>query len=108
MAAVSNKGLALQYASSNLRSDKKVVLAAVHNNAYSLNWVSDRLIKDKEVYLGALRQNPNASSQIPNSILLEWDVKSLPRSTREVVYMWFKQNEEDIFLLAKAKKHFSA
>ena len=81
-------------------------MAAVCNHAYSLHWVSDRLKKDKEVYLGALRQNPNVSRGIPNSILLEWDVKSLPRNTREVVYKWFKQNEEDIFLLAKAKKHF--
>ena len=51
MAAVCNNGLALQYASSSLRSDKKVAMAAVHNNAYSLTSVADRLIKDKDIFL---------------------------------------------------------
>jgi hypothetical protein len=56
LAAVSNEGMALQFASRQLQNDKEVVLAAVHQNGLSLRYADD-FCEDKEVVLAAVHQN---------------------------------------------------
>ena len=105
LAAVSNHGMALKCASAGLKDDKEVVMAAVSNTGSCLSFVSNRLIKDKDIYLEALRQDPESCNGCSNSVLFAWDIRSLQRESREAVYNWFKATEEDLFILAKAKKH---
>ena len=56
LAAVSQDGKALQYASDERRRDRKVVLAAVSQNGSALQCASDELKKDREVVLAAVSQ----------------------------------------------------
>ena len=50
-------GLALEYASEELRGDKEVVLEAVRQNGWLLEYASEELRGDREVVLEAVRQN---------------------------------------------------
>ena len=49
--AVSNNGIALEYASYWLRGDKEIALKAVKNNIYAVKYVLEELRGDKEVIL---------------------------------------------------------
>ena len=60
MAAIENIGYALQYASEELRSDSQFILAAVEKNGYALKYASDVLKADPEVVLAAVTQNGKA------------------------------------------------
>ena len=51
MAAVTQNGRALFYASSELRGDKEVVMAAVTQAGCALDYASDDLRGDKEVVM---------------------------------------------------------
>eukprot|EP00295_Goniomonas_pacifica_P006090 CAMPEP_0175835794 /NCGR_PEP_ID=MMETSP0107_2-20121207/16791_1 /TAXON_ID=195067 ORGANISM="Goniomonas pacifica, Strain CCMP1869" /NCGR_SAMPLE_ID=MMETSP0107_2 /ASSEMBLY_ACC=CAM_ASM_000203 /LENGTH=152 /DNA_ID=CAMNT_0017149129 /DNA_START=624 /DNA_END=1081 /DNA_ORIENTATION=+ len=57
LAAVAQKGRALQYASEELKGDREVVLAAVAQNGYALEYVSEELKGDREVGLAAVARN---------------------------------------------------
>ena len=57
MATVHQNGVALEYASEELRTDREVVLAAVHQNGVALEYASQELRTDREVVLAAVRQN---------------------------------------------------
>ena len=52
MAAVREYGLALKYASPELRADKEVVMEAVRQNGLALQYASPELKADKEAYKG--------------------------------------------------------
>ena len=54
---VREDGLALQYASKDLRGDKEVVLEAVRQNGRALQYASEDLRGDKEVVLEAVRED---------------------------------------------------
>jgi len=49
MAAVTQNGWALKYASDDLKADKEVVMAAVTQNGSTLDYASDSLKKDPEI-----------------------------------------------------------
>ena len=55
--SVKQNGLALKYASKELRDDKDVVLAAVRQNGQSIRVASARLKDDEDVAMAALEQN---------------------------------------------------
>ena len=56
LAAVKQYGRALEYASDRLKDDKEVVLAAIEKYGYASAWASERLNNDKEVVLAAVKQ----------------------------------------------------
>lgn len=46
---IENNGLALKYASNELKNDKKIVLLAIKNNGNALKYASEELQKDPEI-----------------------------------------------------------
>ena len=57
LAAVEQDGRALQYASAELRSDRKFVLAAVKQDGRALEYASAELRSDREIVLAAVEQD---------------------------------------------------
>lgn len=57
LAAVSKRGIALEFASDAVRSDKEVVLAAVENEGLALEFASEDLRMDIEAVFAAVRDN---------------------------------------------------
>ena len=57
LAAVTQNGYALEYAPTDLKADKEVVLAAVTQNGDALKYASTDLKADKEVVLAAVAQD---------------------------------------------------
>ena len=51
MAAVSNYGYALKYASDKLRGDYDVVFAAVKNNGLALQYANELLADNKDIVM---------------------------------------------------------
>lgn len=49
LAAVSNYGAALEYASDELKADKEVVIAAVTNDPYVLDFAAEEMRDDDDV-----------------------------------------------------------
>ena len=73
-------GLALEYASENLRSDPEVVLAAVNNYGSALHWASEELRSDHEVVLAAVNNDKDG----PPGVVLQYASAEL-RFDRQVV-----------------------
>ena len=65
LAAVQQDGLALQFASEDLRADREVVLAAVQQHGLALQYASAELRADREVVLAAVQQNGEALRLAP-------------------------------------------
>ncbi len=57
LAAVSQNGLALQYASEELQGDRNIVLAAVSQDGLALLFASEELQGDRNIVLAAVNQN---------------------------------------------------
>ena len=57
LAAVTNNGDSLYYASPELQADREVVLAAVTNNGYALKYASPELKADRVVVMAAVSQD---------------------------------------------------
>ena len=57
MAAVSQYGYYLAYASAELRADRDIVMAAVENNGWALQYASDALKADREVVMAVVTQD---------------------------------------------------
>jgi thiol-disulfide isomerase/thioredoxin len=60
MAAVQKNGLALQYASDEMKNDKDVVTAAVQQNGLALEFASEKLKNDTDVVTAAVQQDGRA------------------------------------------------
>ncbi len=60
LAAVTKDGMALQYASTELKNNKEVVLTAVKNDGRALKFAKTKLQNDKDVVLAAVKQNSYA------------------------------------------------
>ena len=60
LAAVSQNGLALKFAASELRGDPEIVMAAVRQDAHALEYAAGKFIYDNRVVLAAISQNPSA------------------------------------------------
>lgn len=58
--------------SSELQSDKKVVLAAVNQNGLALEFANDVFKSDKEVVKAALDQNDDAMRFVSKYLLNFW------------------------------------
>jgi hypothetical protein len=57
-----------QYASDELKNDRKVVLAAVIQNGYLYQYASDALKNDREVVLAAVNQNGHSLLHVSNEL----------------------------------------
>lgn len=60
LAAVTNYGLALQWASADLRADRPLALVAVKQNGLALKFCGDELRRDRKLALTAARSNVHA------------------------------------------------
>ena len=74
LAAVTEYGGALQYASEELQNDKEVVMAAVTQSGHSLQYSSEELKNDKEVVLAAVTRNGNGWMMHPKlyKTIMKW------------------------------------
>ena len=66
--AVEKWGLALQYASQELRDDSEVVLTAVSQDSEAFQFASNRLQMDAQIALVALSGASWASCSVPNAL----------------------------------------
>jgi hypothetical protein len=69
--AVKQYGLALKYASDELRGDREVVMAAVKQDGLALKYASDELRGDREVVLAAVWQDAYALSCASDEVIAE-------------------------------------
>ena len=60
LAAVTQNGYALQYASETLKNDREIVLAALTRNVRALNYASETLKDDRDIVLAAVTQDGRA------------------------------------------------
>ena len=79
---VQNNGLALKYASDELKNDREVVLKAVQQFGWALEFASDELKNDKEVVLEAVQEYGYALEYASNKL----------KNDREVVLIAVQQN----------------
>jgi hypothetical protein len=82
LAAVKKNGLALQYASKRLKSDKEIVLAAVQQDGFAIYYANEGLKNNKSVVLAAVKQN---------GLALQHACKDIS-SNIEIVFAAFQQN----------------
>ncbi|CAE7493075.1 unnamed protein product [Symbiodinium natans] len=68
------RGLALQYAPLELRSDWEVVMCAVSKSGTALMWASNELQADKEVVLKAVQENGGALEYAAQELRADRDV----------------------------------
>ena len=133
LVAVKSYCKSLRFASPRLKDDKEVVLAAIKKSKFSLSLASEKLRSDKEfisqlkfsdvdvfkcchssirkhkdIYLPALKKDPKLCRLFSENDLLTLDFSSLSKESREIIYRSYKRRskQKDIFLLAKAKRHF--
>lgn len=66
--SVASCGVALRWASSNLRKDRDVVLAAITNNGRALQWASSDLRKDNGLIFVALKTCPSAVKHFDHTL----------------------------------------
>ena len=60
MQAVSLNGKALQFATEELKGDRKIVMAAVSNNGFALLFATEELRGDRKIVMAAVSQNGRA------------------------------------------------
>jgi len=72
IAAVSKDGSTLQLAADHLRNDKDVVLAAVTNSALALEHAAEALKSDKEVVQAAFKHHSHLAIRCADSSLVTW------------------------------------
>ena len=75
LAAVTEKGCVLQYASEELCGDKQVVLAAVTENGCALEYASEELRGHKEIVLAAIENDVRAWVSVAFKTALRRDPK---------------------------------
>ncbi len=76
--AVSQNGIALQFASSLSRNERSIVKMAVEQNPESLPYASDSLRKDTEIITLAVRFNPSTSEFMHRNLAFDSELaKSL-------------------------------
>jgi len=69
LAAVTQNGRALKYASEELKGDREVVLLAVTQDGFMLYHASEELKRDREVVLAALAQHELALDFVSAELL---------------------------------------
>jgi hypothetical protein len=90
LAAVSNSGEALEFASDELRADKEAVLAAVKQSDKAFRYVSDELKADKDVVIAALTHKQEWLSRYSVEELLEVIKRNgnTLEPLSDLVYVW--------------------
>jgi hypothetical protein len=76
LAAVSNAGQSLEFASKDLQADKQVALAAVTENGLALKFVSDALREKQEIVTVALSNASDAAARLEIFRLLPEQLKA--------------------------------
>ena len=71
LAAVSKNGQALQYATEQLKADREIVLAAVSNEGYALQYATKELKGDREIVLAAVSKNGLALNHAANGLKVD-------------------------------------
>jgi hypothetical protein len=84
LAVVQKDGMALQYASEDLRKDRDVVLAAVTQNGLAFRQASIELKADREIFLAAMQQNGLALRYAPDHF----------KAVKDIVLAAVQQNGE--------------
>jgi len=106
--AILHDGMALQFASKELKNDKEIVKLAVTNNGASLVYASKELKNDKDIVMTAMEQNPISLNYVGENPEL-W--RSLLDETGLGTYDNFpirvKQNEEIMLYLLIHSKYKS-
>ena len=74
MAAVKQKGHALEYADESLKKDREVVMAAVKQSGYALGYADKSLRKDREFVMAAVKQNGYALRFLDKSLQKDREV----------------------------------
>ena len=69
-----HNGLCLRYAPSEIRSDKKIVLAAVHQDGEALKFAAVEFTRDKDVVLEAVKHDPNATKYVHEDLKRDPDI----------------------------------
>ena len=61
LAAVSNNGYALEFATEELKGDREIVLAAVSKSGVALQFATEELKGDREIVMAAVSQKWSCS-----------------------------------------------
>ena len=98
MAAVSQNGLALEYATDEMKNDKDVVLAAVQNYGRALEYASDELKNDKDVVMAAVRNDGAALGFASEEMKVDKDIRALLKNpAAQEYYMELAEYEEKVY-----------
>ena len=117
LAAFKKSKLSFNFASRKLRSDCRFVLQLMMIEHQKGLKISDidlfrrchcSIRKHEDIYLPALKKQPTLCKYFSLQVLLKLDFSSLPKKNKEIIYQDYEKRseEKDIFLLAKAKRHF--
>ena len=68
MVVVQNDGLALEFASDELKNDKEIVLLAISQYGEALYYASDELRNDKEIVMAAIKQDGEVLEYASNEL----------------------------------------
>ena len=82
--AVNNVGLALRYASEELRNDPEIVRAAITRNGYALEFASDAIKADKMMVMLAVQENGWALAFAEESMrTLDRELQGIANQTKQ-------------------------
>eukprot|EP00971_Amphidinium_carterae_P092361 1828511-Amphidinium_carterae.1 len=71
LAAVSDIGVTLKYASEELKDDMEIVQTAIASSPYALEFANSHLRNSRELGLAAVRANPYAFEILGQALLAE-------------------------------------
>ena len=103
LAAVTQKGYALRYASEALKGDKQVVLTAVTQKGMALEYADNKLKNDKDVVLAAVSQYGMALEYADDILKNDKDIvlTAVTQKGMALEYAHFKlKNDKDVVLAA--------
>jgi hypothetical protein len=98
----------LKYASKTLQSEKEFINQLKLSDVDVFKYCHCSIRKHEEIYLPALKKNPTLCKRFSPNVLLKLELSSLPKRNKEVIFKSFEKRtkEKDLFVLAKAKRHF--
>jgi hypothetical protein len=93
IAAVTQDGLALQYASEELKSDFEIVIAAVKQNGLSIRFASDELQNNLTIIINAIAQDSCAVWDLPFELYATFKEILENAETNNIKYFYDKIND---------------
>ena len=91
--AVQENGLALEYASDELKDDVEIVITAVNNNGLALMYASDELKKDNDIIRAAVSENVKVSDSDKEET--DFDKEFEAKEFEAAVRMLLEKNEQE-------------